>query len=183
MRNVFDTIYESCYALIEGILRDMDIYTETATDYKKRKTKVLGLKSPLRFKFPNGSQIIFKGMDNPEKVKSIFDVSMVWFEECSEIKYAAILEVMQRVRPYGVDRHFIFSCNPVGRENWVYNHYFVRTIDGTRITIMDEKKLYEKKNKSIRLKNPLRFRFPNGSQIIFKGMDNPEKVKSIFDEV
>ena len=44
VRNVFETIYESCYALIEGILRDMDIYTERVTDYKTRKTKVLGLK-------------------------------------------------------------------------------------------------------------------------------------------
>ena len=37
VRNVFETIYESCYALFEGILRDMDIYTERVTDYKKRK--------------------------------------------------------------------------------------------------------------------------------------------------
>ena len=81
MREVYDTIKESCYSLIVEILSDMGILTEDVHKWRKNKTKVLAMRSPLEFKFPNGSRIIFKGMDVVEKVKSINGVSIVWFEE------------------------------------------------------------------------------------------------------
>jgi phage terminase large subunit len=146
IREVFDTIQESCYDLFYEILDDMGIITDSPYEYKKKRAKVLGLKSPLTFKFPNGSRIIFKGMDKPEKVKSINGVSIVWFEECSEIKYAGYLEVLGRIRTPDASMHFILSCNPIGRENWVYRHFFVSLDDeGQEKVLVDENKFYDKK--------------------------------------
>ena len=73
VRQVFDTIYESCYDLFKEILEDMNVLCYDFNEFKRKtnKTKCIALKSPLRILFANGSQIIFKGMDNPEKVKSI----------------------------------------------------------------------------------------------------------------
>lgn len=145
IREVFDTIEQSCYDLFCEILDDMGLLTTDPKVFKKIKNRVLALRSPLRFRFPNGSQIIFKGMDKPEKVKSINGVSIVWLEECSEIKYDGYKELLGRIRTPNVSMHFILSCNPVGRENWVYSHFFKRLDDeGNETIIVDEDKFYEK---------------------------------------
>lgn len=146
VREVYDTIKESCYDLICEILDDMGLFTDDPREFRQKQNMVLGLKSPLRFKFPNGSQIIFKGMDKPAKIKSINGVSIVWFEECSEIKYEGFMEVLGRIRTPNVSMHFILSCNPVGRDNWVYTHFFKHIDDeGEEHIIMEEEKFYEKK--------------------------------------
>lgn len=146
IREVFDTIQESCYDLLCEILDDMGLLTTDPAEFRRKKNKVLALKSPLKFRFPNGSQIIFKGMDKPEKVKSINGVSIVWLEECSEIKYEGYKELLGRIRTPNVSMHFILSCNPIGRDNWVYRHFFVSlSDDGEETIIMDENKFYDRK--------------------------------------
>ena len=146
IREVFDTIQDSCYDLLCEILDDMGLLTNDPKEYRIKKNKVLALKSPLKLKFPNGSSIIFKGMDKPEKVKSINGVSIVWLEECSEIKYEGYKELLGRIRTPDASMHFILSCNPIGRENWVYRHFFVRLDDeGFEEVIVSEDKFYEKK--------------------------------------
>ena len=146
IREVFDTIQESCYDLLCEILDDMGLLTTDPKEFRVKKNRVLALRSPLRFRFPNGSQIIFKGMDKPEKVKSINGVSIVWLEECSEIKYEGYKELLGRIRTPNASMHFILSCNPIGRENWVYRHFFVRLDDeGEETVIVDENRFYDKK--------------------------------------
>ena len=151
VREVFDTIYESCYHLIYEILDSMGLVTTVPSYFKKKgygKTpvRVLALKSPLSFTFPNGSQIIFKGLDKPEKIKSINEISIVWIEEATEIKYASYKELLGRVRACNASLHFILSCNPVGCENWIYNHFFKNIDDNGKVAvILDENKLYDAK--------------------------------------
>jgi phage terminase large subunit len=146
VREVYDTIQESCYDLICEILDDMDLLSTDIVEFRRKKNKVLALKSPLRFRFPNGSSIIFKGMDNPAKVKSINGVSIVWLEECSEIKYDGYKELLGRIRTPKDSMHFLLSCNPIGRDNWVYRHFFSRLNDeGLEEVIVPEDKFYEKK--------------------------------------
>ena len=145
LREVYDTITESCFDLFKEILSDMDLLAND-DDRREYKTKVRALKSPMELKFPNGSRIIFKGMDKPEKVKSLNGVSIVWFEECSEIKYEGYKEMLGRIRTPDVSMHFILSCNPVGKENWVYRHFFVRIDeDGNEKVILNDEELYNKK--------------------------------------
>lgn len=145
IREVYDTLTESCYDLFKEILNDMDLLT-VDDDKRTFKTKVRALKSPMEFKFPNGSRIIFKGMDKPEKVKSLNGVSIVWFEECSEIKYEGYKEMLGRIRTPNVSMHFILSCNPVGKENWVYRHFFVSLDEeGREHVILNDEELYVKR--------------------------------------
>lgn len=146
VRQVYDTIQESCYDLFCEILDEMGLLTSNPYEYRKNRNLVLALKSPLRFNFHNGSKIIFKGLDKPEKVKSINNVSIVWLEECSEINFMAYEELLGRIRTPNVSMHFILSCNPVGKENWVYTHFFVSlNDDGDEEVILDAERLYEKK--------------------------------------
>lgn len=144
VREVYDTLTESCYDLLKEILDDMDLLV--GEESSNPKLKVKALKSPMKFEFPNGSVIIFKGMDKPEKVKSLNGVSIVWFEECSEIKYEGYKEMLGRIRTPNVSMHFILSCNPVGKENWVYRHFF-KSLDenGNEHTILDDEELYKRR--------------------------------------
>ena len=139
IREVYDTIRDSCYDLFVEILDELDLIGSG-------RRKVRCTLSPMTIRFPNGSKIIFKGMDKPSKLKSINGVSIVWLEECSEIKYAGYKELLGRLRTPGVSLHFILSTNPVGTENWVYQHFFKRTDDeGREHVILDDNLLYKRR--------------------------------------
>ena len=113
VREVFDTHRDSTYSLFMEIAEKMGIDTD-----KCFKT------SPLSAKLPNGSTIIFKGMDKPAKLKSINDVSIIWLEECSEVKYEGYKELLGRLRHMKVSNHIICSTNPIDEGNWTYKHFF-----------------------------------------------------------
>ena len=139
VREVFDTIRDSCYDLLVEILEELDL---VGTGNRKVRCTT----SPMTIKFPNGSKIIFKGMDKPTKLKSINGVSIVWLEECSEIKYAGYKELLGRLRHPDLSLHFILSTNPVGTENWVYQHFFKRVDeDGNEHVTLDDNLLYERR--------------------------------------
>ena len=147
-RDVYDTIRESCFSLFKDILDKLDLLAddEMSKTQKIKKNKVIAITSPMQIKFPNGSRIIFKGLDKPSKVKSIHGVSIVWIEEASEIKFEAYEELVGRVRENNTSLHFILTFNPVGRENWTYNRFFKHLDDdGNEIVILDEQKLYDRK--------------------------------------
>lgn len=148
VRNVYDTIKESCFVLFKDIINKMEMLSENTGNRRRSKTdnKIIAVQSPLEIRFPNGSRIIFRGADSPEKFKSIHGVSIVWIEECSEVRHDAYLELLGRVREPGMSLHFILSCNPVGMENWVYKTFFVYTDKrGKQHTIQDPNELYRKR--------------------------------------
>ncbi len=113
VREVYDTIRDSCFSLLEEIINDLGLEDE-----------IKCITSPMQIRFPNGSKIIFKGMDKPRKLKSINNISLVWIEECSELKYAGFKELLGRLRHPILNLHMILSTNPVGKSNWSYKHFF-----------------------------------------------------------
>lgn len=144
LREVYETHKESTFDLFSEILDRMGILEED--NVRKSEINVVRTLSPLQFKFPNGSRIIFRGMDKPKKLKSINDVSIVWLEEASEIKYEGYKEIKGRLRHRELKMYFILSTNPVGKENWIYTHFFKRQDDnGKEIVIMDDEILYKAK--------------------------------------
>lgn len=141
VREVYETIRDSCYDLFCEILEDMDLLTD-----RPSKKKVQATVSPMSLRFPNGSKVIFKGMDKPEKLKSINGVSIVWLEEASEIKYSGYKELRGRLRHPTSSLHFILSLNPVGTDNWVYQHFFKRKDEeGKDVVVLDDMRLYKKR--------------------------------------
>lgn len=140
VRNVFDTMRDSCYSLFRDILDKMGMLDDS-TKYGG----VQAVTSPMQIRFPNGSLITFRGMDKPEKLKSLHGVSIVWIEEATEITHDGYKELIGRIREKEASNHFILSCNPVGRENWIYDRFFKHLLnDGSYVTRVDEERLYEK---------------------------------------
>lgn len=143
VREVYETIRESCFDLFIEILEDMNLLDPNSN--RRKSNKVRYKTSPMQLIFPNGSKVIFKGMDKPGKLKSINGVSIVWLEEASEIKYDGYKELKGRLRHPTLSLHFLLSTNPVGTENWVYQHFFKRTNeDGTETIVLDDQRLYRK---------------------------------------
>lgn len=132
VREVYDTIRDSCYSLLEEVAINIGIY-----DKLKFKT------SPMQIIYPNGSKVIFKGMDKPAKLKSINGVSIIWLEECSEVKYDGYKELLGRLRHMTSSNHIICSTNPVGKDNWTYKHFFKD--EKKKLFVLDDKELYEKR--------------------------------------
>lgn len=144
IREVYETIRESCFDLFKEILEDMGILAEDSR--RASNNKVVAKTSPMSLDFPNKSKVIFKGMDKPEKLKSINDISIVWIEEASEVKYSGYKELLGRVRHPNLSLHFILSWNPVDEQNWTYKHFFVdEGAEGGRRVILDPEVLYKHK--------------------------------------
>lgn len=132
VREVYDTIRDSCYDLLEEVACAMGV-----EDYMEFTV------SPMRIKFKNGSKIIFKGMDKPAKLKSLNGVSIVWIEECSEVKYEGFKEILGRLRHPTLSNHIILSTNPVNKGNWCYKYFFQDKKE--HITILDDEELYKQR--------------------------------------
>ena len=132
VREVFDTIRDSCYDLLQEVAEAMGVdgyLTFTS--------------SPMQVKFSNGSRIIFKGMDKPAKLKSLNGVSIVWIEECSEGKYAGFKEILGRLRHPTLSNHIILSTNPVSKGNWCYKYFFQDK--KKKVFVLDDEKLYKER--------------------------------------
>lgn len=81
---------------------------------------------------PNGNQFIFWGLDDPSKLKSIFDITSLWVEEGDQTTAEAIRELDRRLRGYtgknknGTDKYMqiSFSFNPVSVLSYLKKDYF-----------------------------------------------------------
>ena len=113
VREVYDTIRDSCFSLFREIVEDMEL-----------RAFIQFNASPMQMRFTNGSKIVFKGMDKPAKLKSINNISLIWVEECSELKYAGFKELLGRLRHPTLPLHILLTTNPVARSNWTYQHFF-----------------------------------------------------------
>lgn len=132
IREVFDTIRDSCFDLLEEVANAMGV-----EEYLTFTT------SPMQVRFKNGSRIIFKGMDKPAKLKSLNGVSIVWIEECSEVKYEGFKEILGRLRHPTLSNHIILSTNPVSKSNWCYKYFFQDRKNN--VLVLDDEELYKKR--------------------------------------
>lgn len=83
----------------------------------------------------NGKQILFAGLDDPEKVKSITPqngvLTDIWMEEATECDYDDFKQLDKRMR--GATRHpkrLTLSFNPIYQQHWIYKQFFGIWEDG-----------------------------------------------------
>lgn len=135
-RAVAETHKDSTFALFSDIINSNAAYKKMARINK----------NPISIHFTNGSKIIFKGMDNPEKLKSVHNVSIVWLEEATEISAEGFKEVVGRLRHPTQSLHIIITNNPVSKSSWVYKRFFINNDDIEKPIInLDDRELYEKR--------------------------------------
>ena len=82
-------------------------------------------KSDMRIDFSNGSEILFAGLDDTEKLKSIYNITGIWIEEASEIAEADFNQLDIRLR--GQTKYYkqiIISFNPISITHWLKRRFF-----------------------------------------------------------
>ena len=113
-RKVAKTLRESCFKQLLGQLAEL--YPDSG--YKANK-------SDLVISFRNGSEIIFAGLDDVEKLKSIYNITGIWIEEASELLESDFNQLDIRLR--GRTREYqqiILSFNPVSIRHWLKKRFF-----------------------------------------------------------
>lgn len=121
-RKVAATLRESCYALL---CAELERYYPASG--------IRATVSPMQIRFPNGSVILFGGLDDSEKLKSIHRITSVWIEEASECDEADADQLNLRLRdesPYY--RQIIVTFNPISATHWLKKKFFDRTADNVR---------------------------------------------------
>lgn len=116
MREVFATIKDSAYAQIQWAIEELG-QTHNFT-FKK---------NPLEITHnPTGQKILFRGLDKPQKLKSIkipFGyIAWIWYEEASEIRKGmeTIRNVNQSLMRGGNKYWAFYSYNPPkSKNNWI----------------------------------------------------------------
>jgi len=82
----------------------------------------------------NGYQILFSGLDDVEKVKSITPklsvISEIWCEESTELSYTDIKQLRKRLRGLAsydgktIQKRIILTFNPIYKTHWLFKEYF-----------------------------------------------------------
>jgi len=113
-RKVARTLRDSCFAQLRG---------QIAEHYPDAGAKVN--KGDMWIGFPNGSEILFAGLDDVEKLKSIYDITGIWIEEASELEEGDFDQLDIRLRTkFRYYLQMILSFNPISVNHWLKKRFF-----------------------------------------------------------
>ena len=74
-----------------------------------------------------GNEVVFKGLDDIEKVKSITfangELTHIWCEEATEMSEASINQLKVRLRGGKTKKQMVLSFNPVNIQHWIKRHF------------------------------------------------------------
>jgi phage terminase large subunit len=133
IRNVAKTIRGSVYNEIIKAISSMGLNSFFTV-----------LKSEFTITCFNGYQILFCGLDDPEKIKSITPakgvITDIWIEEATEAEYNAYKQLTKRLRGRSkVSKRLIMSFNPILQDHWIYNEFFLNVWDDSKRKYKDDK--------------------------------------------
>lgn len=121
IRKVDRTIKRSVFALMRNIIsrwRLVDQFTINLTD------KTIIYK-------PTGAQIMFSGLDDVEKLKSIEGVTSIWVEEATELTQEDFEQLDLRMRGnHGCLLQITLTLNPISEQHWIKKIFFDDPIQG-----------------------------------------------------
>lgn len=114
-RKVAKTLRVSVFQLFKDVVSNMGLYDQFKIN-----------KSDMTITYiKNNSQLLFFGLDDIEKLKSIQGITSIWIEEASEVDKGDILELNRRLRghtPYY--KQIILTFNPISHLHWLKEHFF-----------------------------------------------------------
>ena len=119
VRKVAKTLRESCFDQLKA--QAMQYYGPAIRMIPRGKS------GDMYITFTNGSEILFAGLDDVEKLKSIHDISGIWIEEASELLEGDFNQLDIRLR--GERKYYkqiIISFNPISITHWLKKRFFDR---------------------------------------------------------
>ena len=116
VRQIHKTIKFSVKKNLEGQIKNLNL----SSFFKVTRDQITAI---------NGATIIFSGLDDIEKLKSIADIDLIWAEEATEISSEAFREFNRRIRGIGKKKQIVFTLNPCDYESWIRYYFFSTEID------------------------------------------------------
>lgn len=114
LRKVAKTLRESVYAELKKVINQWGL----GQLFKIHKGELL-------MECANGNQILFAGLDDVEKLKSISGVTSVWLEEASECMPEDFRQLDIRLRGQSVNyKQFMITFNPIDINHWLKKEFF-----------------------------------------------------------
>jgi phage terminase large subunit len=116
VRQVYNTIKDSMWSKIQTVVCDCGWQDEFKFT-----------KSPLEIMhIPTGNKIIARGLDDPMKLKSLDDPTVIWFEEALEIGEDAFVKVNTSIRSSKPNtlKQAIITFNPENEGHWLNKKFF-----------------------------------------------------------
>jgi phage terminase large subunit len=72
-------------------------------------------------KFPNGSEIIFIGLDEETKLLSLNGIGVIFIEEAYEVPKPIVEQLNLRLRGSTPNQQIIMAFNPISKNHWLYD--------------------------------------------------------------
>lgn len=115
VRKVKDTLRQSVYEQILDVLRGWGLMG-----------RITATTSPLAIRCADtNSEILFVGIDDPEKIKSITRITSIWIEEATELTLPDFTQLDIRLRgKANYYKQFIITFNPVSETHWLKKRFF-----------------------------------------------------------
>jgi phage terminase large subunit len=122
IRKVGTTLRNSCFAEIQNIISTWGL------------SKLFNInKTDMEMTCKNGNKVIFCGLDDSEKLKSISGITSMWVEEASELEQQDLQQLDLRLR--GKTEHYkqiIISFNPISILHWLKTYFFDAKREGVK---------------------------------------------------
>jgi len=155
VRKFYGTLRNSCYEELKAV-----IYRAKIEKYFTFGLSPLGVTCK-----STGSTVIFRGIDDPEKIKSISGITGLWIEEANELSSDEFDQLQLRLRgetPYY--KQTIVTFNPVVETHWLKLRYFDNNLEGVtsiKTTFLDNAFVgpeYRDKLTQLKFTNPAYYR-------------------------
>ena len=109
-RRTGTTIRNTCFSLFKDIIAKWKL-----TPYVKIR------ETDFNIKFPNGSEIIFIGLDEETKLLSLNDIGAIFIEEAYEVPKSIVEQLNLRLRGKTNNQQIIMAFNPISKNHWLYD--------------------------------------------------------------
>ena len=104
------TIRNTCFSLFKDILNKWKL-----TPYVKIR------ETDFNIKFPNGSEIIFTGLDEETKLLSLNNIGVIFIEEAFEVPQAIVEQLNLRLRGKVKNQQIMMAFNPISKNSWLFD--------------------------------------------------------------
>ncbi len=115
IRKVARTLRESVFSLFKDLISELGISEDFKINESNMSIEYLPLKN----------KIVFFGIDDREKIKSIAGITGIWIEEATELKKEDFDQLDLRLRGETKNyKQIIITFNPVSSKHWIKKKFF-----------------------------------------------------------